>query len=54
MYKSGQRVSFDFDTSPLTFDMNAPLTGSFSDDEEEDEEITDNSASKFDYNALME
>jgi penicillin-binding protein 1A len=56
MYKSGQRMSFDFDTTPLTFDLNAPLTSDYdsSEDEEEEEDIVENSTSKFDYNYLME
>ena len=53
MYKSGQRMSFDFDTSPLTFDLSGPLTGDYS-DEDEDESESSSSASKFDYNVLME
>ena len=55
MYKSGQRMSFDFDTSPLTFDLNAPLTTEYdSSEDEEEEEIIENTNSKFDYNYLME
>ena len=56
MYKSGQRMNFDFDTTPLTFDLNAPLSSEIetTEDEEEEDDFIENSASKFDYNYLME
>ncbi len=56
MYKSGQRINFDFDTTPLTFDLNAPLSSEIetTEDEEEEDDFIENSASKFDYNYLME
>ena len=55
MYKSGQRMTFDFDTTPLSFDLNAPLTTEY--DSEEDEENENNfvdNTSKLDYNYLMD
>lgn len=55
MYKSGQRMTFDLDTTPLSFDLNAPLTTEY--DSEEDEENENNfvdNTSKLDYNYLMD
>ena len=57
MYKSGQRTNFEFDKTPLSFDLSAPLTKTYSsddDDDEEDDLETSNASSKFDYNFLME
>ena len=55
MYKSGQRMSFDFDTTPLSFDLSAPLASEYdSDEEDEEEEETVDSTSKYDYSFLME
>ena len=56
MYKSGQRMSFDFDTTPLSFDLSAPLESEFETDEEEEDSEEENttSTSKFDYSYLME
>ena len=55
MYKSGQRMNFEFDTTPLSFDLSAPLTGEYSSDDEDEADFeTSNSASKYDYNYLME
>ena len=55
MYKSGQRMSFDFDTTPLSFDLSAPLASEYdSEEEEEEEEETVDSTSKYDYSFLME
>ena len=55
MYKSGQRMAFDFDTTPLSFDLNAPLTTEYDgEEEEEDEENFVDNTSKLDYNFLME
>lgn len=55
MYKSGQRMTFELDTTPLSFDLNAPLTTEY--DSEEDEENENNfvdNTSKLDYNYLMD
>ena len=55
MYKSGQRITFDLDTTPLSFDLNAPLTTEYDSEEDEENEnnIVDNT-SKLDYNYLMD
>ena len=59
MYKSGQRMTLDFDTTPLSFDLKAPLSSDLSSEDydeniEEDSNEQPLSSSKYDYNYLME
>ncbi len=57
MYKSGQRMNFDFDTTPLSFDLSAPLTTDYTSEDYDDTTAdgeASGSASTLDYNYLME
>ena len=55
MYKSGQKFSLDYDFTPLTYDLNKPLSASdTSDSDDENEEETETKGNTLDYNYLME
>ncbi len=55
MYKSGQKFSLDYDFTPLTYDLNKPLSASdTSDIDDENEEEPETKDNALDYNYLME
>ena len=55
MYKSGQKFNLDYDFTPLTYDLNKPLSASdTSDIDDENEEETETKDNALDYNYLME
>ncbi len=55
MYKSGQKFSLDYDFTPLTYDLNKPLsTSDTSASDDENEEETETKDNALDYNYLME